>query len=57
MTLAETAKKLKLSFYAYVRDRITGTHAIPPLAELVQKAAKELNLGWSWSAASSTPIY
>ena len=57
MTLAETAKKLKLSFYAYVRDRITGTHAIPPLAELVEKAAKELNLGWSWSAASSTPIY
>lgn len=57
MTLAETTKKLKVSFYAYVRDRITATHAIPPLAELVEKAANELNLGWSWPAASSTPIY
>jgi len=51
MTLAETAKKLGVSFYAYLRDRITGAHAIPPLAELVKKTAKELNLGWSWSAA------
>ena len=48
MTLAETAKKLDVNFYAYLRDRITGTHAIPPLAELVTKTAKELNLGWSW---------
>ena len=51
MTLAETAKKLGVSFFAYLRDRITGTHAIPPLAELVEKTAKELNLGASWSAA------
>lgn len=51
MTLAATAKKLGVSFYAYVQDRITGTHHIPPLAELVEKAAKELNLGWSWSVA------
>jgi len=51
MTLAATAKKLDVSFYAYVQDRITGTHHIPPLAELVEKAAQELNLGWSWSVA------
>lgn len=51
MTLAATAKKLGVSFYAYVHDRIAGTHHIPPLAELVEKAGKELNLGWSWSAA------
>ena len=51
MTLAETTEKLDVSFYAYLRDRITATHAIPPLAELVTKAAKELNLGWSWAAA------
>jgi hypothetical protein len=49
MTLAETAKKLGVSFYAYLRDRITGVRAIPPLAELVEKTAKELNLGWSWA--------
>jgi hypothetical protein len=51
MTLAVTSKKLGLSFYAYVRDRIAGTHSIPPLAELVEKAAFDLNLGWSWSVA------
>ena len=51
MTLAATTKKLGVSFYAYVQDRIAGTHHIPPLAELVEKAAKELNLGWSWSVA------
>ena len=51
MTLAATSKKLGLSFYAYVQDRIAGTHSIPPLAELVEKAAIELKLGWSWSDA------
>ena len=51
MTLAATSKKLGVSFYAYVQDRIAGTHSIPPLAELVEKAALDLNLGWSWSAA------
>lgn len=51
MTLAATAKKLGVSFYAYVQDRIAGTHHIPPLADLVEQAAKELNLGWSWSVA------
>ena len=51
MTLAATTKKLGVSFYAYVQDRIAGTHHIPPLAELVEKAAIELNLGWSWSVA------
>ena len=46
--LAATAKKLGVSFYAYVQDRVAGTHRIQPLAELVEKAAQELNLGWSW---------
>jgi hypothetical protein len=50
MSLAATAKKLGLSFYAYVLDRIAGTHRISPLAELVEKAAKQLNLGQSWAA-------
>lgn len=49
MTLAETTKKLGVSFYAYLRDRIGGNHHIPPLAELVDQAAKTLNLGWSWA--------
>jgi len=51
MTLAATSKKLGVSFYAFVRDRIAGTHSIPPLAELVEKAALDINLGWSWPVA------
>jgi len=51
MTLAATAKKLGVSFYQYIHDRICQTNQIPLLASLVEKAAKELNLGWSWSSA------
>jgi len=57
MSLAETAKKLGVSFYAYVQARIAGTQHIPPLAELVEQAAKELHLGGSWSAARPPPDY
>jgi len=35
MTLAETTRKLGVSFYAYLRNRIRATHAIPPLANLI----------------------
>lgn len=48
-TLAATAKKLGVSFYRYLHDRISAKNQIPPLAELVEKRAKELNLGWSWA--------
>lgn len=48
-TLAATTKKLGVSFYQYIHDRISGTNLIPPLADLVTIAAKELDLGWSWS--------
>ena len=51
MTLAATTKKLGVSFYQYLHDRICQTNQIPPLANLVEQAAKELNLGWSWSSA------
>ena len=54
-TLAATTKKLRLSFYEYIRDRILKKNAIPPLPELIQQAAHELNLGRSWSLA--TPHY
>ncbi|MBN2388821.1 MAG: hypothetical protein JXB85_17530, partial [Anaerolineales bacterium] len=39
MTLAETTRKLGVSFYAYLYDRITGAKAIPPLADLITQAA------------------
>lgn len=51
MTLAATTKKLGISFYEYIRDRVAKKNSIPPLAELIHKLAKELNLGWSYSLA------
>jgi hypothetical protein len=50
-TLAATSKKLGVSFYQYTHDRISGANQIPPMADLVTKAAKDLNLGWSFSPA------
>jgi hypothetical protein len=50
-TLAATSKKSGVSFYQYIHDRISGTNLIPPLADLVTIATKELNLGWSFSVA------
>jgi len=51
MSLAATTEKLGVSFYQYIQDRISGTNLIPPLADLVKKAAEELKLGWSFSSA------
>jgi hypothetical protein len=42
---------LKVSFYEYVRDRILKKNAIPPLADLITKAARELMQGQSYSLA------
>jgi hypothetical protein len=50
-TLAATSKKLGVSFYQYIRDRISGDNQIPSMANLVNKAAKDLNLGWSFAPA------
>jgi hypothetical protein len=51
MTLAATSKKLKISFYEYVRDRILKKNSIPPLSDLITKSAHELMLGQSYSLA------
>ncbi len=51
MTLAATTKKLHISFYEYVRDRILKKNAIPPLSEMIQKAARELILAHPYSLA------
>jgi hypothetical protein len=51
MSLAATTKKLGVSFYQYIQDRILETNQIPPLAELIDARAAELNLGASWELA------
>jgi hypothetical protein len=57
MSLAATTRKLGVSFYQYIHDRISEANQIPRLADLVERAAQELNLGASWPAASPTPNY
>jgi hypothetical protein len=37
MTLVATAKKLGVSFYAYVYDRVAEVNALPSLADLIQQ--------------------
>jgi hypothetical protein len=50
-TLAATAKKLGVSFYEYIYDRVSGTNSIPNLADLIAQRAGQLNLGASWKPA------
>jgi hypothetical protein len=49
MSLADTTRKLGVSFYHYIHDRIRGEQQIPPLADLIDEQAQELNLGASWA--------
>lgn len=48
MSLVATTKKLGISFFHYIHDRIKGEGQIPPLAEIIQQRASESNLGASW---------
>lgn len=47
-TLVSTAKKLGVSFFHYIYDRITSANQMPSLAELIDQKAEQLNLGASW---------
>lgn len=49
MSLAATAKKLGVSFYHYIHDRISGANQIPSLASIIEERAKALHLGASWA--------
>lgn len=51
MSLAATARKLGISFYQYIHDRISKALQIPSLASLIEARASELALGASWSGA------
>ena len=50
-TLAATATKLGVSFYAYVHDRISKTNKLPGLDTLIAAKAAELNLAASWNTS------
>jgi hypothetical protein len=47
-TLEATAKKLGVSFYEYIYDRISGAYRMPSLADLISTQAQQLQLGASW---------
>ena len=51
MSLVATTRKLGISFYAYIHDRISKSNQIPSLASLIEARASELRLGASWSPA------
>lgn len=48
MSLAESARKLGVSFYDYVHDRILGTNLIPRLDTLLTERAATMRLSPSW---------
>jgi FtsZ-binding cell division protein ZapB len=47
-TLLATTKKLGVSFYRYVYDRVSESDEIPSLADLIVKRAQQMNLAASW---------
>jgi hypothetical protein len=47
-TLEATAKKLGVSFYEYIYDRISNAYKMPSLADLISRQAEHLQLGASW---------
>ena len=51
MSLADTTRKLGVSFYHYIHDRIRGAKQMPPLADLIRERAQECDLGASWASA------
>ena len=51
MSLADTTRKLGVSFYHYIQDRIRKAGQMPSLAGLITEQAHELALGASWAPA------
>lgn len=51
MTLTATTKKLGVSFYAYVHDRLSTANQIPGLDRLIAAQAATLDLGPSWNTS------
>jgi hypothetical protein len=50
-TLCSTAKKLGVSFYRYIHDRVSKANQMLALAELIGQRAEQLNLGGSWDSS------
>jgi hypothetical protein len=57
MSLADTAKKLGVSFYHYIFDRVSQANHMPKLADLIMERAKQLRLGASWDTPKLPASY
>lgn len=42
MSIVQTAKKLGISAYAYIYDRVSGAYALPSLAQVIQEKSQTL---------------
>ena len=51
LSLAATTKKLGVSFYKYVHDRVSDDNKIPQIAELIAQQAELRQLNASWESA------
>lgn len=56
-TIVETAKKLGVSVYEYIKDRFSGAKQMPSLAGTIREKAKQLPLGASWGSNSVSPNF
>jgi len=54
-TVAATAAKLGVSFYAYLQDRLSQTNVLPALADLIAERAVTRTLGASWIDQPTPP--
>jgi hypothetical protein len=48
ISLVATTRKLGISFFEYVRDRLSGTATIPSVATLIRERSSHNPFGWSW---------
>lgn len=55
MTIGATAKKLGVSFYQYIHDRVSGELQMSSLADLIIQQAEQRQLGASWQPQAAFP--
>jgi Transposase IS66 family len=48
MSLVATTHKLGISFFEYMRDRISRLGNIPPLGDIIREKSSLNSFGWSW---------
>ena len=52
MSLVSTTRKLGISFFEYVSDRLSQIGTIPSLAALIRIGSAHNPFGWSWQLES-----